>query len=222
MAAPCATRRSSSIASSCAGFTPGTGRAYHAARPNGGSAMRGVVFTGDRELEIMPFPDPTPGPGEVVLEMKASGMCGSDLKQYRRPKGVRQNNGLATPTGPTIAGHEPCGVVAANGSGGAPRQAQVGAGVMVHHYQGCTTCGHCRTGWQQLCQKPSVKVYGNNSHGGHANYMCVPANTLVPLPEELSFTAGAPRSRGPRTGRGGRRPGNISGDRTPPALGPRP
>ena len=79
--------------------------------------MRGVCFTGDRELEIISFPDPTPGFGEVVLEMKASGMCGSDLKQYRRQRGVRQNNGLATPEGPTIAGHEPCGVVAAIGPG---------------------------------------------------------------------------------------------------------
>ena len=42
-------------------------------------AMRGVVFPGERALEIMTFPDPAPGPGEVVLEMKASGMCGSDL-----------------------------------------------------------------------------------------------------------------------------------------------
>ena len=48
--------------------------------------MRGVVFTGGREIELMEFPDPTPGPGEVVVEMKASGMCGSDLHQYRRPK----------------------------------------------------------------------------------------------------------------------------------------
>ena len=49
--------------------------------------MRGVVFFGDRQLELMEFPDPTPGEGEVVLEMKASGMCGSDLHQYRRAKG---------------------------------------------------------------------------------------------------------------------------------------
>src|SRR6266478_4361556 len=48
--------------------------------------MRGVVFTGEREIELMEFPDPTPGADEVVVEMKASGMCGSDLHQYRRPK----------------------------------------------------------------------------------------------------------------------------------------
>ena len=45
--------------------------------------MRGVVFLGERELELKQFPDPTPGPGEVVLQIKASGMCGSDLKFYR-------------------------------------------------------------------------------------------------------------------------------------------
>ena len=50
--------------------------------------MRGVTFPGERAVEIMNFPDPTPGSGEVVLEMKASGMCGSDLHQYRRPKNM--------------------------------------------------------------------------------------------------------------------------------------
>ena len=71
--------------------------------------MRGVVFTGGRELELMNFADPTPGPDEVVIEMKASGMCGSDLHQYRRPKAGGETGGLAAPSEPTIAGHEPCG-----------------------------------------------------------------------------------------------------------------
>src|SRR5262245_13350286 len=48
-------------------------------------AMQGVVFLGDRKLELRDFPDPTPGPREVVLEIKASGMCGSDLHTYRAP-----------------------------------------------------------------------------------------------------------------------------------------
>jgi threonine dehydrogenase-like Zn-dependent dehydrogenase len=45
--------------------------------------MRGVVFTGGRELELMEFPDPTPGPDEVVVEMKASGMCGTGVRTLR-------------------------------------------------------------------------------------------------------------------------------------------
>jgi len=45
--------------------------------------MRGIVFLGNRKLDIQEFPDPTPRPGEVVLEMKVSVMCGSDLHPYR-------------------------------------------------------------------------------------------------------------------------------------------
>ena len=45
--------------------------------------MLGVVFLGDRKLALREFPDPAPGPRDVVLEIKASGMCGSDLHVYR-------------------------------------------------------------------------------------------------------------------------------------------
>ena len=47
--------------------------------------MKGVVFLGDRKLELREFPDPTPGPRDVILEIKASGMCGTDLHTYRAP-----------------------------------------------------------------------------------------------------------------------------------------
>src|ERR1700709_784 len=103
--------------------------------------MRGVVFPGERAVEIMTFPDPTPGPGEVVLEMKASGMCGSDLHQYRRPKNQPRNaTGLPPNPDPTIAGHEPCGVVAAIGPGVEASEAHIGQRVTCHHYQGGTQC----------------------------------------------------------------------------------
>jgi 2-desacetyl-2-hydroxyethyl bacteriochlorophyllide A dehydrogenase len=173
--------------------------------------MQGVVFTGERGLELMNFPDPTPGPGEVVLEMKASGMCGSDLHQYRRPKAGGASTGLPANPNPTIAGHEPCGVVVAIGPDVLPPEAKVGQRVMVHHYTGCTQCGHCRAGWQQLCQEVPVKVYGNNAHGGHAKYMKVPADTLVTLPDELSFSAGAAIACGSGTAFGALRRMNISG-----------
>ena len=174
--------------------------------------MRGVVFTGEKDLETMTFPDPTPGPGEVVLEMKASGMCGSDLHQYRRPKGVARNaTGLPTNPDPVIGGHEPCGVVVAVGSGVPAGLATIGDRMMCHHYQGCGQCGHCRSGWQQLCQEVPVKVYGSNAHGGHAKYLKVPANTMVPLHEELSFSAGAAISCGSGTAYGALRRMNISG-----------
>lgn len=176
--------------------------------------MRGVVFSGDRQVELMEFPDPTPGPGEVVVEMKASGMCGSDLHQYRRPKGGASVGGLPVNPNPVIAGHEPCGIVAAIGAGVGDRQARVGQRVMVHHYKGCTVCNHCRSGWSQLCQREPIAVYGNNAHGGHARYLKVPAFTLVPLPDELSFSAGAAISCGTGTAYGALRRMRLSGNDT--------
>src|SRR6202035_1363021 len=176
--------------------------------------MRGVVFTGGRELDLMNFPDPTPGPDEVVIEMKASGMCGSDLHQYRRPKAGGETGGLAAPSSPTIAGHEPSGIVAAVGSAVSPALAQVGQRVMIHHYKGCTVCGHCRSGWAQLCQEVPVTVYGNNGHGGHAAYMKAPAFTVVPLPDALSFTTGAAIACGTGTAYGALRRMKLSGNDT--------
>jgi len=70
--------------------------------------MRGAVFLGNRKIEISNFPDPTPGSGEVVIEMKASGMCGSDLKFYRSPPGAAQAAlGLGGNAGPSSAGTSP-------------------------------------------------------------------------------------------------------------------
>jgi threonine dehydrogenase-like Zn-dependent dehydrogenase len=159
--------------------------------------MRGVTFLGDRKLQLAEFPDPIPGPHDVIVEIKASGLCGSDLKFYRGI-GETSSLGLGKVDGPIIAGHEPCGTVAAIGSLVEERVARVGARVMVHHYSGCGTCPHCQTGWSQMCVNGSI-VYGVTGHGAHAPFMKVPANTLVPLPAELSFAAGAAISCGTGT-----------------------
>jgi threonine dehydrogenase-like Zn-dependent dehydrogenase len=162
--------------------------------------MRGVVFLGERELELREFPDPTPGPGEVVLAIRASGMCGSDLHAYRAPRsgGAAAALGLSGLRGPVIAGHEPCGVVAARGPGVPETLAPIGQRVMNHHYKGCGACRHCRTGWSQLC-RAGIVVYGITGHGGHAPFMLAPASTLVPLPDELGFEEGAAVSCGTGT-----------------------
>jgi threonine dehydrogenase-like Zn-dependent dehydrogenase len=162
--------------------------------------MKGVVFLGERELELREFPDPAPGPGEVVLAIRASGMCGSDLHPYRasRTGSVAAALGLGGPRGPVIGGHEPCGVVAARGAGVPEAAAPIGARVMNHHYKGCGACTHCRLGWSQLCPR-GIVVYGMTGHGGHAPFMLVPASTLVPLPDELSFEEGAAISCGTGT-----------------------
>lgn len=144
--------------------------------------MKGVVFLGDRQLEIRDFPDPTPGPGQVVVHMRASGLCGSDLRPYRSS---------AAELGPrtsVICGHEPCGVVADIGTG--VRNVGVGARVMVHHYSGCGECKHCQTGWTQLCVGGS-KVYGSHADGSNADFELVEDYMCVPMPDGLSFEAGA-------------------------------
>ncbi len=176
--------------------------------------MEGVVFLGDRKVELRKFPDPTPGQGEVVLKMKASGMCGSDLKHYRAPLGGAVSSFASSANAePVIRGHEPCGVVAAVGPCVPEEQARPGMRVMVHHYKGCGVCNHCRAGWSQLCRRGMV-VYGATGHGGHAQYMKVPARTLVPLPDELSFEVGSAISCGTGTAYGALRRIGLSGRET--------
>src|SRR6478735_2283796 len=119
--------------------------------------MQGVVFRGDRELELQHFPDPTPGPEEVVVEVRASGMCGSDLHEYRKPKGSSPN---------VIAGHEPAGVIVAVGE--LVPTSWVGRAVMIHHYIGCGRCDQCRAGWTHLCRQ-ELRALALNVHGGHAD-----------------------------------------------------
>ena len=176
--------------------------------------MQGIVFKGDRKLELQTFEDPTPGPGEVVLEIKASGMCGSDLKFYRSPQGEAMK-ALGFAAGATvIAGHEPCGVVVAVGPHVNPKQARVGQRVMVHHYRGCGACPHCSTGWQQLCVEGVKEVYGVTGNGAHARYMKCPASTIVALPDELSFETGAAIACGTGTAWGALQRLDLKGDQT--------
>lgn len=181
--------------------------------------MRGAVFLGNRNIEIRNFPDPAPGPGEVVIRMRASGMCGSDLKFYRPPPGEAQKAlGLGGNAEPFIGGHEPCGEIVARGAGVSEREAPVGQRVMNHHYAGCGVCGHCRVGWSQLC-KAGIVVYGVTGNGGHAEYLKAPARTMVPLPEELSFAEGAAISCGTGTAYGALRRMHLAGGSTLAVFG---
>jgi threonine dehydrogenase-like Zn-dependent dehydrogenase len=180
--------------------------------------MKGIVFPGSKKLEILNFPDPTPGPGEVVLEIKASGMCGSDLKFYRAEGGA-SSLGLGDLDGPIIAGHEPCGIVVGVGDGVPENIAKEGMRVMQHHYRGCGSCEHCSTGWEQLCIDGVKEVFGATGHGAHAKYMKCPARTLVALPEELSFKAGAAISCGTGTAWGALQRLELTGDQTIAVFG---
>src|ERR1700738_516067 len=111
-------------------------------------AMQGLVFLGDRRVAIQDFPDPVPGQGDVVVAIRASGMCGSDLPGYVAPSA---EEAASDPARRIIKGHEPCGVVAERGPGVTEAQAPTGQRVMVHHYRGCGACTHCRAGYTPMC-----------------------------------------------------------------------
>jgi threonine dehydrogenase-like Zn-dependent dehydrogenase len=149
--------------------------------------MRGIVFRGNRELELVTFPDPTPDPGEIVIDIKASGMCGTDLHKYRGPQESAR---------PEIGGHEPAGVVVAVGAGVDP--SWIGQSVMVHHYFGCDRCDQCRMGWTQLCRRGTAAM-GNTVHGSHADLVKVPESCVLPMPDGLSYLAAAAISCGTGT-----------------------
>ena len=160
--------------------------------------MKGIVFLGQHNLEIQEFEDPTPGPDEVILEIKASGMCGSDLKVYRAADGP-SSLGLGGEDKQVIAGHEPCGTIVELGKDVNKNNFKKDMNVMQHHYKGCGTCVHCSTGWQQLCVDGVKEVFGVTGHGAHAKYMKCPADTLVKLRQDISFKSGAAISCGTGT-----------------------
>jgi threonine dehydrogenase-like Zn-dependent dehydrogenase len=148
--------------------------------------MHGLVFPGDRTVELREFADPVPSPGEVVVAIRASGMCGSDLRPYQAGQSA------------VVSGHEPCGEVAELGPGVTDRQARIGQRVMVHHYWGCGICKHCRVGYTQMCVT-GARVMGFSADGANAPFLLAPASSLVPLPDELSFPEGAAISCGTGT-----------------------
>src|SRR6185436_3262746 len=117
-----------------------------------------------------------------------------------------------------IAGHEPCGVIAAVGPGVSEAEARVGQRVMNHHYAGCGRCKHCRVGWSQLCAS-GITVFGVTGDGAHARYMKVPARTNVPLPDELTFEEGAAVSCGTGTAYGALKRIDVSGRDTLAVFG---
>ncbi|MFN8524129.1 MAG: zinc-binding dehydrogenase [Chloroflexota bacterium] len=179
--------------------------------------MRGVVFLGDKQLELRHFPDPEPGPRQVLVQIKASGMCGSDLHGYRRPAASKEAIG-GLPRGEFIAGHEPCGVIAGRGSAVTEDEAPIGQRVMIHHYFGCGRCKHCLTGWNQLCLK-GTKVQSGSAHGGHADYIVANVNMLVPLIDELSYEEGAAVACGTGTAYSALRRIEVSGRDTLVIMG---
>ena len=138
--------------------------------------MRAAVYLGDGEVRVEERPVPRPGPGEVLVAMRACGICGSDLMRW-----------YVDQKAPTVLGHEPAGVVVeANGDDLPPP----GTRVFVHHHVPCGDCEYCRRGHETLCaQFKATRI----EPGGFSELILVPALNaaldLLSLPEEVSDEA---------------------------------
>jgi len=149
------------------------------------SSMRGVLLPGDSTVAPVTREVPEPGHGQVLLAMKASSICGSDIRAiYREHLG----HGPEAYQG-VIAGHEPCGQVVAVGPG--CRRLTEGDRVVVYHISGCGVCDQCRRGYLIGCTDPSRAAYGWQRDGGHADFLLAEEVTCLPLPDSLSYVDGA-------------------------------
>ena len=125
--------------------------------------MKAVLFTGRNDVQFTDLPDPTPGPGDVVVEVKASGICHTDYEV------LKDNYG--TGAFPVVPGHEYAGVVVETGSEVA--NVNVGDRVAIDPNFECGTCRACKRGWAHLCE--TLSAYGVTTHGGFAGLSLVAA-----------------------------------------------
>ena len=147
--------------------------------------MRAARRHGNRRVTVEDRPIPQPGPGEVLIQMRAAGICGSDLHGYREaePPAAVLN---------FIPGHEPCGVVAERGAG--VDGWSEGDRVVVYHRYTCRRCKYCLAGYRNLCphRDPNGRrAYGANPDGADAEYMVAHAADLLPLAPAFDFLEGA-------------------------------
>jgi len=137
--------------------------------------MKAAVYYSQQDIRIEETSTPEIGEDEVLVEMKACGICGSDLMSW-----YLKNRA------PLVLGHEPTGIIAKAGS--KVKQFNVGDRVFVHHHVACLTCHYCKHGDYTLCKQ------FHETHidpGGLAEYFRVPAPNLkidtLKIPETLSF-----------------------------------
>jgi len=131
-------------------------------------------------LLMMEIPIPEPPPGEVLVKVKACGLCGADLH-------LAVKGDLPVARTPITLGHEAAGIVAALGDG--VTQVAIGDRVALFPAASCGSCRFCRLGRVSLCDRS--KVYGMARDGALAEYVLAPAHTLMPLPAEIPFDIGA-------------------------------
>jgi (R,R)-butanediol dehydrogenase / meso-butanediol dehydrogenase / diacetyl reductase len=146
-----------------------------------GQAMRAARYHGPGDVRIESVPVPVPGPGEVLVRVLRSGICGTDASEYQHGPimvPLRSPHPGSGHQGPITIGHEFTGTVVEGGPGTehlTGRRVATGAGVS------CGTCRWCRRGRTNLCA--AYWTLGLNADGGMAEYALVPAATCVAVPD---------------------------------------
>lgn len=148
--------------------------------------MKAVVKTqpGPGNVAYTDFQDPELLPGRVAIEVRAAGICGTDLSLYHWPESMVRE---FKPNLPVVMGHEFSGVVSALGAG--VSRFKVGDRVTANPVMSCGTCLYCRTGRPQVCDDRPLLGVGLN--GCFARYVAVREENVFPLPPQVSFETGA-------------------------------
>ena len=143
--------------------------------------MRAVRFHAQgRPPVVEDVESPRPGPGQVLIDVAAAGVCGTELHFL---------DGLLSPARtPITLGHEVAGVVAEIGDG--VSDVAVGDRVAVHYFHACHECARCRAGDDHLCDAP-LGFLAFVTDGGFAEQVVVPASSAVPVPEGLDLVTAA-------------------------------
>jgi threonine dehydrogenase-like Zn-dependent dehydrogenase len=146
--------------------------------------MRGLVLLGDRRVELRDYPEPRPGPGEVLVRIARASVCGTDIHKYLLPASEVPRLGDEA----MIIGHEPAGFVEAIGAG--VSTVALGDRVMLAGVIGCAACPACLAGFNTACWKgPSGLAWGR--HGATATHIVWPERCVLPIPTRLSLDAAA-------------------------------
>lgn len=148
--------------------------------------MRGAYLPGNSTVQLREVWVPEPGHGEVLIRVKASTICGSDIRciyHEHLGKGPEGYQGV-------IAGHEFSGQIVKRGLG--CRRFNEGDRVIVYHISGCGLCNDCRRGYMISCTSEKYRrAYGWQRDGGMADYVLAEEKDLIYLPDELSYADGA-------------------------------
>lgn len=150
------------------------------------ATMQGAILPGNSTVELKEFEIPKPAHGEVLIQTKATTICGSDIRCIYREHVGKGPEGYIPGT---IAGHEPCGVIVEEGPG--LRRFKKGDRVIVYHISGCGVCNDCRRGYYISCTSPHRRAYGWQRNGGMAPYILAEEKDLIYLPEPLTYEDGA-------------------------------